>query len=115
LQAPDEGEALAVDGAAGHELQQAVVVEQLGHLADARQHLALAHDRALAVAADRGGRLRASELHRRAAPGAGRAVVALGWAGGFSHEGKGGACAAEDRQFQKKSAVSQRQKVIFCY
>ena len=42
LEAPDEGEALAVDGAAGHELQQAVVVEQLGHLADARQHFALA-------------------------------------------------------------------------
>jgi hypothetical protein len=37
---------------AGKQLQRAVVVEQLGHLADARQHLALAHHRALAVAAD---------------------------------------------------------------
>ena len=97
LQAPDQREGLLLaverDAPAGHELQRAVVVEQLGHLADAREHVAVAHHGALAVAADGVGGLRAFEFHRRATAGAGRTVKALGgrgrrWRGGIGgHRG----------------------------
>ena len=88
-----EGHILAVelDAPAGHELQGAVVVEQLGHLAQAREHVAAAHDGALAVAADGVRGLRAAEFNRRAAARAGRAVVTLCGVGG--HRGAA-ACAA---------------------
>ena len=78
LQAAHQGEGLVLPAAAGQQLQRAVVVEQLGHLADARQRVAVAHDRAAAKAAHRMGGLRAAEFDRRAAAGAGRAVEALG-------------------------------------
>jgi hypothetical protein len=52
LQPADQREALAVDAAGRAQLQRAVVVEELGHLADALQHLAAAHHRAVAIAAD---------------------------------------------------------------
>ena len=72
------GLAIERNAPTGLQLQRAVVVKDLGHLAQARQHLATAHHGALAVGAHRVGRLRAVELHGRAATWAGRAVVALG-------------------------------------
>ena len=86
MQPPDEGEgqvfAAGGETATGHELQWAVVVEQLGHLAHARQHFAAAHHGALAIRADGVGALGAAEFDRRAATRARGPVVALGGVGG---------------------------------
>ena len=61
LQAADQREGnfliAARPDATGLQLQRAVVVKQLGHLAQAGQLVATAHHRALAIAADRVGRL----------------------------------------------------------
>src|SRR3990167_5232301 len=104
-QAPDEGEghilAVKLDAPAGHELQRAVVVEQLGHLAQALQHVAAAHHSALAVAADGVRGLRAAEFNRRAAARAGRPVSTLGGVGGHR---AGAACTVQHGRFEAKTA-----------
>ena len=85
LQPADQRERRALPAPGGAELQRAVVVEQLGALADAPQRVALAQQRAAAVAADRQRRRGRAELDRRAAVGAGGAVGALGR--GFGGQG----------------------------
>ena len=67
LQAAEQREGLALEDAAGAELQRRVVVEQLGALADAAQRVALAHQRRAAEAAHRAGRRGRAELDRAAA------------------------------------------------
>ena len=77
LQPTDQREGFVLDAPRGKELQRTEVVEQLGHLADARQRFALSHDRTLAVRANRERRLGGTKLDRRTAARARGTIMAL--------------------------------------